>query len=552
MKVIHYRIHLLEPTLVTSLQGDPNSGVAFDYLPGSALRGILISKYLLPKSANGSDASDATLRRLFFDGTTRYLNGYPLDAYDHPSLPVPASWQHVKEKEGEIFDFAVEAQDGEQQWQSVSASFYTQSGNTVRLIRPARNIAVHTQRTARFGRAMPEYRPSRSGQASRRSTIWLDKDEIPGAVYRYDALAAGQTFRAAIICDNDTDEPTLRDVMQDLTAGYVTLGGSRSGGYGQARISLIDNDDADRDAAEDDKDAPEGKLIVTLQSDVLLRDERGQFVVDPELLCRVLSRHLGVELDLKDAFLKAEVIGGFNRKWGLPLPQTLAVRMGSVLVFKGPGCDPTLLDDLEIRGIGERRAEGFGRIAFNRQRVEELTVDYTPKSHGLADFIVSEVEARKLARLMVDRMLRQRLDEWLLAAVNEIKINNPPSNTQISRLRGVVLEEIRKAAPGTDKICKFIDSIEKRSSARRQFERSIVDGEPLLRWLKDLLRCGREGAWTMADNDWRNRLRISGVEVGARIGDVKAEINDGLRLEYVLQLIDLVLAHAAKEHREEN
>ncbi len=66
------------------------------------------------------------------------------------------------------------------------------------------------------------------------------------------------------------------------------------------------------------------------------------------------------------------MIGGFNRKWGLPLPQALAVRMGSVLVFKDPGCDPTLLDDLEVRGIGERRAEGFGRIAFNRQRVAQL------------------------------------------------------------------------------------------------------------------------------------------------------------------------------------
>jgi CRISPR-associated protein Csx10 len=294
-------------------------------------------------------------------------------------------------------------------------------------------------------------------------------------------------------------------------------------------------------------------LIVTLQSNVLLRDERGQFAADPGLLRRVLGKHLGVKLELKDAFLKTEVIGGFNRKWGLPLPQTLAVRMGSVLVFQAPDdCDSTRLEKLEIRGIGERRAEGFGRITFNRQRVEELTVDYTPKSRDLATFTVSEREAHTLAVLMVDRMLRHRLDEWLLAAANEIKITNPPSNTQISRLRSVVLEEIRAAAPGTARICQFIESIEKRSSARRQFERSIVDGKPLLRWLKDLLRCGREGAWTMADNDWKNLLRISGVDVGIRIGDVKAEIHDGLRLEYVLRLIDLVLAHAAKEQREEN
>jgi len=152
MKVINYHITLLEPTLVTALQGDPNSAVAFDYLPGSVLRGVLIGKYLGSKS---DTASDGTLRSLFFDGTTRYLNGYPLDVYKHPSVPIPLSWQRVKDKEGEIFDFAVEPQDDKQQWQPVTALFYTHSGEDVRLIRPDRNVAIHTQRTARFCRAMP-------------------------------------------------------------------------------------------------------------------------------------------------------------------------------------------------------------------------------------------------------------------------------------------------------------------------------------------------------------------------------------------------------------
>ena len=396
---------------------------------------------------------------------------------------------------------------------------------------------------------MPESRPVDSTQASGKPIKLLGEDEIPGAVYRYDALAAGQMFQAAIIYDNDADEPTLRA----LIGGHVTLGGSRSGGYGRARISLIDNDDANRDATEDAEEPPEGKLIVTLQSDVLLRDARGQFAVDPELLRQVLSKHLEVELKLEDAFLGTRLIAGFNRKWGLPLPQTLAVRMGTVLVFKDPGCDRRLLDNLEIRGIGERRIEGFGCIAFNRQCAEELVVtENTLKSRGLADFTVSEIEARKLAGLMVKRMLRQRLDEWLLAAANEVKIMNPPSNAQISRLRGILLEEIRKATPDTGKICRFIASIEARGSARRQFERSTVDQEPLLRWLKRLLRRGSEGAWTMADNDWKALLHISGVEVGARIGDVEAEIDEALRLEYVLRLIGLVLAHAVRQHGEEN
>ncbi len=560
MKVINYQITLLEPTLVTALQGDPNSSVAFDYLPGSVLRGVLIGKYLASQPA---DTGDSTLRRLFFDGTTRYLNGYPLDVYDNRSRPVPLSWQRVKDqakdKEGkifDIFDFAVEAQDDDQQWQPIPTPFYTQSGEYVRLIRPARNVAVHTQRTARFGRAMPELLPINTGQASGKTIKPLKADDIPGAVYRYDALAAGQKFQAAIICDNDDDATILRDFID----GYVTLGGSRSGGYGRAMIRLLTEDDSDRDAAEDDEDAPEDKLIVTLQSDVLVRDKRGQFAVDPELLRQILGRHLQVvdkhqevALELKSAFVGAVPIGGFNRKWGLPLPQTLAVRMGSVLVFKDPDYDPALLHDLEVHGVGERRAEGFGRIVFNRQRVPKLETKENKRTRsGPASLTISQAEARTLAEIMVNRMLIKWLDESLLATANTLEITNPPSNAQISRLRSIVLEELLQKAPGTGKIRRFIESIEARGSSRRQFERSTINGEPLLRWLKHLLGDGSQGAWTMDDNVWKNLLGLSGTGVIAQIGNVKANIDDALRLKYVLRLIDLVLARAAKEQGKEN
>jgi CRISPR-associated protein Csx10 len=554
MKVITYRIELLEPTQVTSLQGDPNSGVAYDYLPGSVLRGIMIGKYLGSQSADAADADDDTLRRLFFNGATRYLNGYPLDAYNQPSLPIPASWQHVKHQEHEIYDLAVAPKDDEPQLQPVSASFYTQSGNVVKLIQPARTIAVHTQRTARFGRAMPELRPPKNSQGRGNSTRWLEQDEIPGAVYRYDALAAGQKFQASIICDHDADETMLLKIIQEVSNGHVTLGGSRSGGYGKARISLIDSSDADLSAVEDEEDEPEDTLIVTLHSNVLLRDARGQYAVDPKLLCRVLGEHLGVELKLKDAFLGTEVMGGFNRKWGLPLPQTLAARMGSVLVFQDPGCDRRLLRGLELRGIGERRAEGFGCIAFNCQRVDELSAQaITPPNHALDAATISEAEASNLARLMVKRMLRQQLGEQVLAAANRIQIANPPSNAQISRLRSIVIEELRQSPPDTRKLCTFIKRITERGIARRQFERSaVVDGKPLLNWLKELLQCDGGGAWAMGINEWKAQLHISGVELGANIGGVAAEIDNDLRLEYALHFINLVLAHAAKQQKEEN
>lgn len=553
MKVITYQVTLLEPALVTSLQGDPSSAVAFDYLPGSVLRGVWINKYL---SSQAVDVSDSTLRRLFLGDATRYLNGYPLDVYNRPGLPVPASWQRIKHDESAIFDFAVEPLEDEEQWQPIQAPFYTRSGEDVRLILPARNVAVHTRRTPRFGRAMPEYLPARDGQARGELVKVLEKDEIVGAVFRYDALAAGQVFQAAIICDHDDDVSKLLPFIE----GSVSLGRSRSGGYGQAEISQVQVHDHEPewDAPEENEDVPAGKLIVTLRSDVLVRDARGQFVVDARCLGKVLSRLLHLEeLVLEDAFLDTRLVGGFNRKWRLPIPQALAIRMGSVLIFQDPGCNLEAQAVLEARGIGERRAEGFGRIAFNRQRVAEFKVEKNTRSAQEPAITISEEPANKLAREMVARMLRQRLDEELLAAATSERIINPPSNAQISRLRSVVLEQLYQEKPDLSKICQFLKNIEERSSARRQFALSRFKNmnTPLLKWLKEWLQCDHTGAWTMRDkhHEWKTLLHLNASKIESlEIGGVKASIDDDLRLEYVLRFIDLVLAHAAKDRGKEN
>jgi CRISPR-associated protein Csx10 len=369
MKVITYRITLLEPTLVTALDGDPNSAVAFDYLPGAVLRGAVIGQYLRANNLgpNQFDAAMPDARRLFFDGTTRYLNGYPLEQNER-ALPTPQSWQQHKEevakqkpKEGlfaSVFDFAMTPRDHEKkQWQGVKPPFCCLNDDSIRLVKPERLITVHTARTRRFGRAMP---PNK-----------INPDEIPGAVYRYEALAAGQTFEAAVLCDDDADAATLLSLLE----GETVLGGSRSGGYGQARIDNAKEVANWREVDSALTPDADGKLIVTLLSDALLRNSYGQLAVDPNVVTAALSKRLGVTLlpyqyadetqPKRWAFLRGTPVGGFNRKWGLPLPQAMAVKMGSVFVFHSPNCSEDELKELEEHGIGERRAEGFGRVAVN-------------------------------------------------------------------------------------------------------------------------------------------------------------------------------------------
>jgi CRISPR-associated protein Csx10 len=66
-------------------------------------------------------------------------------------------------------------------------------------------------------------------------------------------------------------------------------------------------------------------------------------------------------------FLSTVTVPGWNAALGLPKPDTVALARGSVLLGQ---CDAgqeqavlTRLEQIEAEGVGERRNEGFGRVA---------------------------------------------------------------------------------------------------------------------------------------------------------------------------------------------
>jgi CRISPR-associated protein Csx10 len=103
---------------------------------------------------------------------------------------------------------------------------------------------------------------------------------------------------------------------------------------------------------------PEGLYFsVDLLSPAILRDPAGV----PTL---VLSLNLNGQT-LTPVWYQArpDFAGGWAETWGLPKPTNLAVRMGSVYVFRWDGGLEELiaaLGSVEIQGIGERCDESFG------------------------------------------------------------------------------------------------------------------------------------------------------------------------------------------------
>lgn len=575
MKILRYYIHLLEPTLVTALDGDPNSAVAYDFLPGSALRGACIQRYLRQHTQGKFIPMDGGCgQQLFFSPKVRFLNAYLIDETGNRSLPVALDWQKVKDHDeyayvGSNFEkwddqkqVAKNAtKEEDPQFKGLGDGSFCiapKSGSDgFWLLKPDRYIAVHTQRQRKFGRSLRE----------------------DGAIYRYESLAADQVFMGLVLFDDDVADEDI-ELLQSLLQGDTQLGGSRSAGYGQARFYNEINadslcrydDDNDRwreiwlnkrySGPNDLNDIQSGTTFtITLLSDALLRDENGQPSYSPDCVKQAVSQCLGCSvesLEVVRSFVRGTYVGGFDRKWGLPLNQYLATQMGSTLKLKTTqDCSAEQLLKLEQQGIGERRNEGFGRVTVNWLSEQTYLIikpstkaekhPASGKQH-LAEpknmpadgtNILLNDPQRMLVQRMLENIAKTRLETVLIEQINKVEVQNPPAAAQLSRLREVLREMLVHLSPETDRsknrLTEFLSELASHRGKLGSYERAKIAGTEketsLLTWINtQLTNANPTIKKTLAELPDLNRVQLPG----------------DLQYEYTLRLIDGVLARSLK------
>lgn len=513
MIALTFEIHLREPLLATALEGDPNSSVSLPFIPGSMLRGAVIARYLAHHAIPDA-AANPTCRRLFFDGQTRYLHAYPMDRMKNRTLPTPHAWKVEKGTKTPVYDLSVEPRDMEQA-KSLSEPFLWLDGNEFELEETAKQINVHTQRDRKMGRAV----------------------EGAGAVFQYEAIAAGEAFGGVILC---ADAAAADELQPLLEQGELPMGGSRGAGYGLVKVQdvqrLADWHEVPMDL---DDISPGGELVITLLSDALIRDENGQHVA--YLDAATLGTWLEAQLEPVPERTHAQpaIVGGFNRKWGLPLPQTPVARAGSVYVFKAREMIPVKrLTRLIEEGIGERRIEGFGRIAINwHSQYDVLNLREIPSQPSTPVLPSLSGISVTLARTITERMLRRILEHKLVERVNQLRIEGAIANSQLSRLR--VIARSALATQDVERIGRYLGEL--RETARKQFEGARIEKQSLLEWLKARLGDSANRVW--------HGLGLAQSDLPS-IGSVQAEWTEALAREYTIRLIDTVLAKAVQERRE--
>lgn len=569
MYVLTYDLMLLEPFLATGLEGDPNTKTSLSYIPGSSIRGVLIERYIVNNQLSDLNPSDADQRRRFLSDETLFLNAYPL-LDGKRSLPTPLSWVKAKAdeiEEGVTFsDFAVQRKKVEQP-KGISNPFCRKDGQQVRLLNPSRRVTVHTRRNMRMGRAT-------AGD---------------GAVFQYNALESYQAFSGVIICSTQDD---LRCMMDLLDVAKLRIGGARSAGYGSASVlSVMPIEDWHEAGSGIEEIAPGKEIHISCLSPCIIRDSLGNYTAN---LSSALEQELGTALNLvpEKTHRRLTTVGGFNRKWGLPICQAQAITEGSVFTFicsQDEDVDilKEKLNNLELLGMGERRNDGFGRIAINWQTEETLTYSNRPFiGSALGDSAQNQsltgpvIQSGALANRMAERMLRSTLERSLAERVRGLQIESVTgedgiSNSQLSRLRVEIREAINTAmrpssaieaentktqagnnqekdgrGEGVRQVEAFLKGL--KQTSLRQYERVRIDTgvsrkERLLPWVQNQLSTP-SNLWADKNISDRDRQHLLSRPKPVQLGQNEYEVPDKWREEYMLRLIDAVLAQATKNN----
>ncbi len=195
-----------------------------------------------------------------------------------------------------------------------------------------------------------------------------------GNLFSYTALEAGQYFVGEIKSAAEAYWSLFQELtgLTEQTPQTLRLGKASRRGYGKVTIWLEALPDETpltwiaQPLAQRVTDP--NHITLTLLTDTIVTDAWGRYM--DGFTSNWLSKALGMTVAIipHTASAQARVVDGFNAYTGLPRWRDWALAAGSAVRLKliDPPADwPSRLAQLETDGIGLRRSEGFGQLAFN-------------------------------------------------------------------------------------------------------------------------------------------------------------------------------------------
>ena len=420
-------VRLDSPLLIAVRSTAGNEFGGADYINASTLRGAMVQKML---SAIGSDALEIKEEYSWFvknivRGGIGWSDLYPVklcgDKGDKFMATIPVPQDIMVCKYGDPFKGKNKENHSEFALSKGEKEFTCKCGNALRqkggfmvlgdetdIIAPSKIVAMHN-------------RIADSGTT--------DQD---GGLYSYQPLVEGQIFAGDIRTTKAawTEFCVRAELPGEKEPFVLRMGKGRLRGYGQVsayweygskRNMWLGVDTAARVKAGDKK------AVITLLSDTILLDAWGRYAAGIDSDLGVLQEALvGLPTIEKIEFAsgKSKEVDGFNRHIGLPRRRDIAVAAGSVVCLHFAeslsAAHIAAMSELEHSGIGLRRSEGFGLIAFNHPLYNERKALGSCK-YTLAPCFV-EVKRDGKPKAWLEKQFNKAAEQYVSREMDAIKI----------------------------------------------------------------------------------------------------------------------------------
>lgn len=252
-----------------------------------------------------------------------------------------------------------------------------------------------------------------------------------GDLFGYVSLEPGQHFVGEITCTNETVWQALQQMAGLEPQGKVNnlrLGKAARRGHGKASVVFQTAKQSPWQApgmAERVKSVDE--VVMLLPSDAIVADPWGRYLrgFDADWITRELGlpEACTVTIDTDGAgedisFSVVRPVDAFNAKLGLPRARDIALAAGSCVRLSFAGIELAelvkILEIAENQGIGLRRDEGFGRVAFNHPVHDKNLSTWSASALDLSPLVLGDNTQRvnpatALIQFMLDWM--KKLDD---------------------------------------------------------------------------------------------------------------------------------------------
>lgn len=261
-----------------------------------------------------------------------------------------------------------------------------------------------------------------------------------GDLFGYVSLEPGQYFVGEITCTNESVWQTLRQ-MADLKpldqTNELRLGKAGWRGYGKTSVifeSATQSSWYGSDITERVKSPAE--VVMLMVSDAIVVDSWGRYQrgFDKHWIKRELGLPEACEVAVDASggadlsFSAVRAVDAFNAKLGLPRARDMAMVAGSCVRLSFTGIElADLVRELarvESQGIGVRRDEGFGRVAFNHSVHDRNLAAWKGDSLDLSPLVLDDRTSRlhpttALIQFMLDWM--KKLDDEFRSGASKFK-----------------------------------------------------------------------------------------------------------------------------------